>query len=61
MQRLRQAPYLVQSGLRYFADFLQFRLSFLQNINAFDVDNDGTVNGTDFLAFRLRFLQTVTP
>jgi hypothetical protein len=40
-------------------DLLQFRLSFLQNVAAFDFDNNGVVDSADFLQFRLRFLQSV--
>ena len=43
------------------ADFLAFRLAFLQQpVNpSFDFDGDGQVNGGDFLQFRLRFLQSI--
>ena len=43
------------------ADFLAFRLAFLQQPAnpSFDFNGDGQVNGADFLQFRLRFLQSV--
>jgi glucose/arabinose dehydrogenase len=38
------------------ADFLAFRLAYLSNTPAFDLNNNGTVDSSDFLAFRLNFL-----
>lgn len=41
------------------ADFLAFRLAFLNPSEAFDHDGSGNVDATDFLAFRLNFLKTL--
>ncbi|MBX7103338.1 MAG: hypothetical protein K1X57_04615 [Gemmataceae bacterium] len=41
------------------ADFMAFRLAFLQSSTIFSFDGSGTVDADDFMQFRLRFLTSV--
>ena len=56
---LTDAPVILE--LLNDADFLAFRLSFMQPLAnlAFDNDGDGQVTAADFLQFRLRYFQSV--